>query len=305
MKKKNKIILISIAAVFLIVAALFIIFNSRSPVIIVTEQSFVGLYGENRIRTESLRISLTLLRPVKTVIVANDAGDDIVPFAITEVSSGPFCVLFPLRFARSARYYREQNPEIDVIVLEGRYPADSNPTAGILQGSSQDDYFIYKTDISSEFFLAGMAAAALAGETEGNIAVFLESRQNSFFGVQAREAFLEGVNSSENSLKTSFFTSFSEYSDSLEPSCVVLIGSGSEFLDKKAEIPVILFSWVNPSYVPADVVIIVDDSPWAQAVRAVELAASGTTKGEIRSKIHFLDKKRVNKEFLRFIRFLR
>jgi len=160
-KSKLKLIMLIIAAFLLAVAGSFlaVIYNSR-PVLIVSEQIFLSLYGEDRVKRENLISAITLLRTVKTVSVANDAGDDIVSLAVTEVSAQPYCVIFPLRFAMAAKIYREENPDIPVIILEGRYPVNARPSSFAL-GNNASDYYIFKTDIETDFYKAGIAAAVI------------------------------------------------------------------------------------------------------------------------------------------------
>jgi len=289
-----------ILAIIVVIAVLgavpFLVYIARSPVLIVTEQAFIGLYGKDRIRREASRSSFALFRPVKTVAVANDSGDDIVPFAVDEVSSRPFCVIFPLRFARSARLYHEQNPKITVILLEGRFPENSNPSEFALSGGSEG-YFIYKTDINADFYRAGLAAASLNGDKNGSIVVFFDTRIQR----QAREAFMEAINELENQPDTRFFTSFSQFYDISDLSCVVLAGSGAEYLEKKTGVPVILFSWLDPELIPSDVVLLVNDSPWAQVLEAVKRVKSGENQGRIRSKFELQKNKKFDRGILRKI----
>jgi len=286
-KTKAPVIVATIAFVMLVP---MVIFEARSPVLIVTDQAFLPLYGQTRIRRETLIASFVLFRRVETVFVADDAGYDTVQFAVAGVSTSPFCVLFPLRFAQAARLYRENNPQIRVVLLEGRNDEESGLSS---TGSSASDYFIYKTDTESDFFRAGLAAAALDMDKNGKIAVFLESGT----GTQARDAFLQALNSLEKPLETHFFTSFSAFNDLPDLSCVVLAGAGAEYLGNENGVPVIFMTWIDPFLVPADVVIVVNDSPWAQAVEAVRMVTAGVGQGQIKSKFHVL-KENIDKKVL-------
>jgi len=227
---------------------------------------------------ESLYTSLLLFRQVKIVPVADDVSDDILHYAVADASSNPFCVLFPLRFARGARLYREHNQDVPVVLLEGRFAEGTNPSFfGI--GSATDDYFIYKTDISGDFFHAGLVAAAIDGEKNGRFVVFVEP------GIQSsiRDAFLDGLGP-EKSQKVSFFTSFSQFYEIPDISCVIIAGIGHDYMEKYTGNPVIYFTWINPMYLPADVFMIFNDSPWAQAIDAVKMVSLQERKGVIGSK---------------------
>ncbi|MCL2805378.1 MAG: hypothetical protein FWD26_05510 [Treponema sp.] len=303
MKKYRKPIIIISAFVIAVFMVLPVVFFVRTPVLIVIEQEFSRFYGEERIRKEAFQASLVLFRPVRTVVAANDASDDVVALAVTENSAKPFCVLFPLRFARSARIYREQNPQIPVVILEGRFTEDDSPAAFAV-GRYPQDYFLYKTDIDRDFYRAGLAAAAFDNGKNGRIIVFLEQNIHS----QAREAFLRGVNeykrreAPENNERptptSSFFSSFSQFSETSNISCVVLTGTGIEYLERKTKIPVICFTWLAPDYIPDNVALIINDSPWSQVVQAVKMAKSGLPQGFIESKFTFINSENIDSRSL-------
>ena len=292
MTKKLFITTIFTAAAFLLLIPI-IIFFARAPVLIIAEQSFIMLYGQERHKKAAFNSSLKLFRQVKTVEIANDAGDDIVRFAIQDVSENPYCVIFPNRFVHSAVFYHEQNPEIPVLLLEGRNPQDSNLPA-ILQNGR---FFIYKTDINGDFYKAGLAAASLS-EKSKNIVVFIDIIQDSIIGFQAREAFFLGINEYflfEEQPQVHFFYSFSDLLENIEISCVLMTGAGSEYFETNTGSPVILFSWLDPLLAPSATAIIIDDSPWAQAAAAVKMAEKAK-EGIIKSNFIILNKKIFNKE---------
>jgi hypothetical protein len=294
-KLRSKTTVTIIAAVFVLLI-LIIVYFARSPVLIVNDQSFSMLYGEERIRSELKSASKSLFRRVKTVFIADDAADDIVKIAISDVSSRPFCVIFPLRFARAARLYREENSRIPVILLEGR---NSDKRFLSVLGDDENDYFIYKTDIDSDFYRAGITAAAFITEENGRIAVLLDPN----ILPQAGEAFSRGIDSLENPPLVSFYTSMQENIENPDISCVVLAGIGAEYFDRDAEKkkPVILFTWIDPLLLPDDVVITFNDSPLIQAVPAVRMAAAKTANGKIQSKFRVINKKNIDKAILRKI----
>ena len=274
-----------IASIVVLAVTIPLVFiNIRSPVLIVTEDSFNNLYGEYRVKKDTFRSSLALFRRIKMVSIANEAGDDIVPYAISEVSSKPHCVIFPLRYYRSARLYKEQNPFIPVVLLEGR---NADERAAI-------DY-TYKTDIDSDFYHAGVAASAIA--SDGRIVVFLEYSIEK----QAKEAFLLGLGP-EKSTNASFYTSFSHYSRIYDISCVVFAGIGMEFLEDNPDVPVISLSWLDPLLAPPNVVLIINDSPIAQTTQAVRLLSFGEKVGQIRSQIIVINGKNLDKKILRKIK---
>lgn len=302
MKKKNIIKIAIPLAVLIAIAIPVLYYFSLTPVLIVTDHSFTLLYNESRIRRELIFSSITLFRPVKIVTIADDVSADIIQFAIAEISGNPFCVIFSLRFAQAARMYREQNPEIPVVLLEGRYSENANPASFAIGSSNNDDYFIYKTDIIGDFYLAGKAAAILDGEKNGRIAVLMESGVSN----QARDAFTRALSDMEKPLQTSFYTSYTSFSNAasrgIDFSCVVLAGAGSEYFENNQEVPVIFFSWIDLSFLPDNILMVFNDSPLAQTVKAVEMVAAGVTKGQIASKYEINTGSKIDKEILHKLR---
>jgi hypothetical protein len=294
-----------IIAASLILAAVIVlaVFNTRPPVLIVTEQSFIELYGKKRLKNEALLSSVFLFRPVKTVLIADDASDDVVPFAIKEISDSPYCVLFPLRFVQSAQLYREQNPNIPVVVLEGRYQESENPAEKAL-GAEKSEYFIYKTDINDDFYNMGLVISALkpkeelkndgsAPEVEKNFKIAVFTDRNL---AKMKDIFVKGLFDRGVLTETQFFTYYSQSTDKSDFSCVVLAGLGFEYLDKKNGVPVIAFTWADPFLLPSDVVVVINDSPWAQARRAVRMVGAGEKNGLIKSEFLVLDRKKFDKD---------
>jgi hypothetical protein len=296
MKLKYK-LLVFTSTLVLTATIIIIIFLNRSPVLIVVDQSFLLLCGAPRVRTETRTSSLVLFRWVRTIAIADDAGDDIVQYAIAEVSAKPHCVIFPLRFAQAARIYREENQEIPVVILEGRHAQGTNPSAFAI-GNNTDDFFIYKTDITADFHRAALAAIILDNDRNERIVILLESSIQR----QGREVFLSVINELENPLQTSFFTSFSQLTSNEGLSSVVLAGIGAEYLDRYSNVPVIFFTWISPDFIPLDVILVFDDSPWAQVVPAVRMVDADMTNGQIPSKILVLPGNGIDKAVLRKLR---
>jgi hypothetical protein len=293
--KKGLIKLIVLACLAIALTVPTLILLNRPPVLVVADFSLVSLYGTMRIRVENALSSLALYRPVKPVIIADDAGDDILIIALTEASSRPFCVIFSLRFASASKQYREQNPEVPVVLLEGRYPAGgANPASFAISNDETGDYYVFTTDIDVDFYRAGLAAAALDGEKNGNVAVFTETRVQA----AARDAFTRALEDQEKMMKPSFYTSISQFNNDSDLSCMVIAGPGIEFFDINSETPVILFTWLDPAALADNAVVVFNDSPWIQAVPAARMAAAQVMKGEIPSKPLILPSKYADKDIL-------
>jgi len=289
-KRIKKLIFLIIIILILFVPVL--IFFSRPPVLFVTENSFIMLYGEDRFTRDIIISSIRLFRQVKAVVVSNDAGNDIISYAVTEISDNPYSVLFPLRYARSAEIYQERNSSVNVVLLEGRHQAGSS-----ISPSRQNEFFIYRTDIESDFYRAGFAAVSYAEGNNGSIAVFIEPNINAVYGTQVRQAFLRGINEHMNPPQVNFYSYIFDFPDSIVLSCIVLVGAGWELLERRPGIPVILFSWADASMMPSDVVLIIDDSPLAQITQTIAFVSAGEKSGHIKSKFTILDKRNTSGNF--------
>jgi hypothetical protein len=204
-------------------------------------------------------------------------------------------VIFPLRFAGAARLYREDAPLIPVVLLEGWHEGDGlNQTAG----TGTEGIYVYKTDIDADIKMAAVAAAALDMGKNGKIAVFLEA------GIfdRARGAFLLALEGTESRLDAVFFTSYEGFSGIPDLSCVVLAGAGAEFFENYSDVPAVFLTWIDPALLPDDVVVVIDDSPWAQAVHAAGMVKARAASGEIKSKFEIVNKGRIDSVTLRELR---
>jgi hypothetical protein len=304
----NRQTIIAAILVFAVIVTLFI-FYIRSPVLIVTEQTFIDLYGKERMYNEAFSSSLAMFRPVKIVAVANEAGDDVVPFAVSSASIKPFCVIFPLRFVKSAILYKELAPNIPIVVLEGRYPDEENPSESVL-GEAKSDFFVFRTDINDDFYRIGLAVTAIKlkpaqkdeyfapdEKKKGKVVVFIDRKLN-----HMKDVFLRGLFDRGELFETLFFNSYSQYLEMPDLSCTVLAGLGTDFLERKADVPVISFTWINPALLPFDVVMIVNDSPLAQARQAVKMVKTGVKNGLIKSEFRVLDRAKFDRKVIAIIK---
>jgi hypothetical protein len=278
------------AALLLGLAAVF--FALRAPALIITDAPFASLYGAGRIRRQGFVSSLILFRRVKPVPIADGASADIVLFAIGEAASRPFCVIFPARFAEAARRYRQQSDEIPVLLMEN---SGFNSPNGDTMGQDSGGILIFKTDVETDLYRAGRCAALLAAGKPGEIVLF----HNQSLPTGARNAFLKGLQDEGNEVSPRMLSHNSQLSEDSSVSCVVLAGSGADFFKRTTQPPVILFSWLNPAFIPREVVLAFDDSPWALAVPAVRMAVQQKLGGQIPSKTLIFSAKNVDNGVLR------
>ena len=228
------------------------VFFFRPPVLVVTDPSFIQLYGPLRLRLKGFRTSLGLFRRVKVVEVAESAGPDLISLAVEAPSRSPLAVLFPSRYLEGARLYKEKHPVTPVLV-----------TGVVPRPAEEAVLTVVSTDTVQDLYRAGICAATLAGE-----------KRVIFFSADAlpagyREAFREGLKSNGFSGESVFLISSADYSSYSEVGCVVITGQAAKFLEQRLAIPVILFSWADPAQTPWTVKIVFDDSPLALAKEAL------------------------------------
>ena len=250
-------------ALFLVLTsgALAGVFLSRPPVLIVTDLSFYALYGPDRFRQRQREISLSLFRRVVPVTVAENAGPDLVAIAAEEAFREPWAVLFPYRYLAGARLFKENNPEVPVLVMGGRNPKPS--------GLADTDIVFVRTDTSMDLYRAGVSAAFFAGEK--NILIF----DDGLLTEENREFLGELLVSRGFYGELLFRTRHAHIHNFAEIGSVILTGPADRFLEQNLGIPMILFSWIDPDFTPRTVKLVFDDSPWALAVKALRSGREG------------------------------
>jgi len=270
-----------------------VIFGIRTPVLVVTDAPFVLLYGKSHLRQQRFSASLALFRRVKPVIVADGAGPDVVNLAIRGAASQPFCVLFARSQASAALFFHEQFPEIPVALLSGLVSVPEIPFP--------DGYLcVYSTDRPVDLYRAGLFAGILgntpskqpkkAEKKDKSAAVSRDLIPKTYVlwqdqHVQAteRELFSRGVREHDPESTVVFVNTAAEMPN-VKISCMVLSGAGSEYLEKNRQMPLLLFSWLNPDFTAREVVVLFDDSVWALTVPAVRMAAQRQAEGKIPSR---------------------
>ena len=248
--------------------AVFLFFLSRQPVLMVTDSSFARLYGPNRVKKMESRISRELFRRIIPVYVDENAGPDLVAIAVDETFPSPMAVLIPFRHIEGARYYKDRRPDVPVYVMTG------------LNQLHQEDMSLtfIRTDAVVDFYRAGLIAAFFAGE---NVEPSAEDGQpeavkrilfvsEGSLPDEQREAFLEGLRVQGHSEDPVWGYTYTDYSSRRDLSCAVLAAPVAHFVEQNPSVPVILFSWADPSFIPKSVKFIFDDSLLTLAARVLK-----------------------------------
>ncbi|MDR0635957.1 MAG: hypothetical protein LBF87_02640 [Treponema sp.] len=277
---------------FLIIAALVLllcgVFLLRAPALLVTDAPFDALYGGNRALLKRVEASLRLFRRVKPVSVPIDTGSDIVAFAVEAAARSPYLVLFPYRYLEGARRYAEAFPETPVFVLGGRSrEADTEPLGFV------------STDSATDFYRAGLCAALIASDARqvaGEVLVF----QGEPIPVEWSGAFLAGLREKGFEREPKYLSVTEDYSDTQNVVCVVMSGQATAFLEQNLNIPVILFSWVDPVLTSQAVTVIFDDSPWALLIKVAR--AMGKEGAPLPSEMVFPAERMADRKVLEQVR---
>jgi hypothetical protein len=261
--KRNVFFLIIVAVLVLLSCGVFLL---RAPVLLVTDAPFDALYGGTRALIKRIETSLRLFRRVRPVRVGADAGSDIVAFTVEEAARSPYLVLFPYRYLEGARRYADALPETPVFVQGEQSRQTDAETLGFIG-----------TDSATDFYRAGLCAALIAAnapqsveaqevapqQVVGDILVF----QSEPIPLEWSEAFLAGLQEKGFNREPKYLSVAEDYSDTQNVICVVMSGQATTFLERNLNIPVILFSWVDPALTSQAVTVVFDDSPWALLVR--------------------------------------
>ncbi|MDR1302586.1 MAG: hypothetical protein LBK43_08990 [Treponema sp.] len=242
------------------------VFWFRAPVLFVTDAPFNTLYGLRRTGMKRLETSIRMLRQLKPVIIGDNAGPDMVSFAVEEAHGSPYGVLFPYRYYEGAERYIAQFPQVPVFILGARN-RDPEVAGAIFVG----------TDAQLDLYRAGLCAGIMArhetqedGEAsalQGEVLFF----QSEGISTEYREAFSRGLREQGFTKEPQYLNINQDYVDIYNISCVVIQGRASSFLERNLEIPVILFSWVDPDLTSRAVKLVFDDSPWAAVKKTVAM----------------------------------
>ena len=262
--KKQLFLFIVMVVFFLLIASEFVyLYMKRPPILVVTDNSFALVHGQKRVQNRTAALSRTFFRQVKPVLVNENSNHDQISVALESVSEKPWVVVVPWRYLNGGRFYKEKNPDIPVLVVGGPI------------GHIEEILSFARADLITDLYRAGASAARLAGGKKVVFFsdVFSASGANSA-GIsreEYEEAFSSGFKTvAKDEEEPVFLANNLTYSDYSEVGCVVVSGPASQFLEKNRDIPIILFSWIEPALTPFDVKVLFDDSPWTFIQKAIK-----------------------------------
>lgn len=278
------------AAVTLMFFIVGLAFYNRQPVLIISDRQFNLIYGEQRALITRLVTQARLFRPVKQVLIGEKAGADLVSLAAQSAAKAPYCALFPYRYYEGAVYYAREMPHIPVAVLGG---------AG---QKAPDGVIFITTDVETDLYRAGRCAAILAQPAADDAPAETKSRimvlQRKTLAEDQRQIFLQGAQDEGFTGIPTYLTPNSNYRPDEETAVIVMFGNGTRFLEDNEDALVILFSWMDPEIISSWVKMVFDDSLWALAIPAVEMARKGEN-GVLPSQPRLLDGRIESRELRR------
>jgi hypothetical protein len=244
-----------------------IFFTLRPAVIVVTDDVFSAVYGTRREHFKRIEMSVRLFRRVKLVRISESAELDAIIFAVQDAARRPVSAVFPYRYYEAAQRYAARNPKTPVLVLAGRHKTPGNASPAV-EGSGA--LVFIKEDEAADFYRAGLCAAifsahkatalSLNRQTDINKTILIIAAENA--STQTEDIFEQGLRKGGSGASCVFKTMNDNYSTS-DLSCIALWGPASNFLYSSTEndIPVIIFSWMDPEFSSPNIKIVIDDSP--------------------------------------------
>ncbi|GHU39585.1 hypothetical protein FACS1894190_05000 [Spirochaetia bacterium] len=254
--------------IILFVTAVFaIIFFLRHPVVLVSDEYFSLLYGVKRQHYKIIEQSLEIFRRIKIINIDGDASTDAIVMAVQDVSKKPHCVIFPFRYSNAAVKYSESTAELNSpTVLSGGFNKRPDNIRGVFFVSSD-----YKTD----FLRAGICAAQLTTISDDKSVQADLSEKNIFLITPVKfpdgvvdifTGAVQRVRGNVNIITPKQHDSFTQ-----TPSAGVVCGPASSLINKiiNQNVPLIVYSWLDPTFMPESVKITIDDSVFTQIPRII------------------------------------
>jgi hypothetical protein len=212
------------------------------------------LYGSRRSAVKKAELSLRLFRRVALARIAEGASPDVVAFAAAAAAERPYAALFPARHRQGAQRYADQAPGIPVGVLGG---------GALFRPAENGEFRFIETDKKTDLYRAGRCAALFALRGGGGTLFFA----GDLIDQDDREAFVRGLGDQGFTGAPVFVDRGTDYALPEGFSCVVMTSPMENPLENR-DIPIILFSWIDPGFTSRAVKLVFDDSPWALAFEA-------------------------------------
>jgi hypothetical protein len=264
MRVKRRIVVAILSAVLGAAGLGVVLFLVRPPLLLALDEEFIALYGSRRSAVKRLELSLRMFRRVAVARIAGGASPDVAAFAASAAAHRPYAALFPARYREGARRYAEQMTGVPVGVLGG---------GALFRSAGNEGFRFIETDKKTDLYRAGLCAALFALRDGGGVLFFT----GDLIDRNDREAFARGLRDQGFAGDPVFVDRGTDYALPGGLSCVVMASPTENSLENNRDIPIILFSWIDPGFTARGVKLIFDDSPWALAFEAAKaLQRQGT-----------------------------
>jgi hypothetical protein len=257
MRVKRRILIAILGAILGGAALGAALYRSRAPLLLVLDEEFIFLYGSRRSAIKRAELSLRLFRRVAVARIAEGASPDVVAFAAAAAAARPYAALFPARYRQGALRYAEQAPETPVGVLGG---------GALFRPAEAEGFRFIETDKRTDLCRAGRCAALFARREGGKVLFFA----GDLIDRNDKEAFVRGLRDQGFMDSPVFVDRGTDYVLPDGLSCVVMTSPADNSLENRGDIPIILFSWIDPGLSSRAVKVIFDDSPWALAFESAK-----------------------------------
>jgi hypothetical protein len=265
-----------LAALLVVLGGAGLFFAARPPVVIVVDNAFLELYGKKRANTRRYMLTLSLMRRVVFAVVSEEAEGEAAEFAVSAAAKEPYLALFPERYLEGADRYAAAVGEAGLadktraVVVDG---GNDEKSDGVNIGRAES----VRIDRETDLYRAGRCAAILA--KDGSIVVYYQDRLPNAY----RDAFREGLTAGGYT-QTPFFYRFNDSASQMDIGCAVLLSAVNATFLAGNNVPMVLFSWLDPEYTPNGVMVVFDDSLPAVAGQVAKNTAPLTAEARVLTK---------------------
>jgi hypothetical protein len=256
--------------IFLNIVCFF--FFVQAPVILVSDNYFTEIYGARFEQIRRLETAFKIRKNVKIVRIQDNTDALSIIEAIEHTSGRPAAVFFPFAYSDAAENYARLNAEKNLSTKTFVF-LDRNPVP-----KTDTPLYYVRNDTDIDFHRAGACAGLLARERLETLEAAPDKRETIYFictvplNPADQESFAEGIKESGFKGGLDFVNGY-ESRGWDNAAAVVAYGPAAAFFQAQVDVPAVLFSWYNNvSYMPANIKVLVDDSPYYMIPQALSSA---------------------------------
>lgn len=239
----------------------FFLFIGASPVVVVTDQYEVTLYGKERIQKACLRSALGVWKPLRLVYGERGEDPERLVLKIGLVARRPALVVFPSWFFEGALQYTKVYADIPVGLWfsQGDLPLEKEAALSAFPG------YIGRIDYRKDM---EKLVSLFLWENPKNVSRLKIDKESwgEALGAQVQASLERAIQNHLTNKGIPFGNRSSEIpgSDQNDESLWIMGPGSVKTLDGKGSY--VVYSWQDPLSVPSSVVVLLDDSRWPQLV---------------------------------------